>query len=77
MPISIPSSDSDPPSRAERRPRRTFLPLPEVAELRGVTRAGALYAVRTGALRAHRPEGRRGWLVHVEEARRFLEGAAC
>lgn len=81
MPISIPSEEEATP-RAERLPRRNFLPLREVADLRGITRAGALHAVRTGALRAHRAAGRREWLVHVEEARGYLErfpprGAGC
>lgn len=56
-----------------RVPIRSFLSIPEVARLRGVTRVAVLYDVRSGKLRASRVPGVRTWLVHVADARRYLE----
>lgn len=32
-----------------------------------------LYSIRVGKLRASRTPGRREWLIHVEDARAYLE----
>jgi len=57
---------------AQRRPRRTFVTLPEVAEAKGISRVAVLYAIRSGKLPATRIEGRREWMIHVEDARKYL-----
>lgn len=59
--------------RAIRRPNRNFVTLPEVARAKGVSRVAVLYSIRVGKLRASRTPGRREWLIHVEDARAYLE----
>jgi len=62
--------------KTRRIPNRQFVTLPEVAELRGVSRVAILYAIRSGRLRAHRSPGSRQWLIHVDDARAYLEETA-
>jgi len=60
--------------RATRHPNRNFITLPEVAAARGITRVAVLYDIRSGKLRASRPPGSRGWLIHVSDAKAYLDG---
>jgi len=57
---------------AERLPLREEVGIPDVAAAKGMTRAAILYAVRVGKLPARRPDGRRDWLIRVEDALRYL-----
>ena len=59
--------------RAVRHPNRNFVTLPEVAAAKGISRVAVLYAIRAGKLRASRSPGRREWMIHVDDARAYIE----
>ena len=49
-----------------------FVTVPEVARRRGVSRVAVFYAIRTGRLRAYRPEGGRDLLIKVADAEEYV-----
>jgi hypothetical protein len=66
-------SEQQEQQRTVRHPNRNFVTLPEVAAAKGVSRVAVLYAIRAGRLRASRSPGRREWMIHVDDARAYLE----
>lgn len=58
---------------ASRVPRRSFVTLPEVARAKCVSRVSVWQAIRRGKLRAYRHPGHSQWMIHVDDARAYIE----
>ena len=68
------SDDERPTSR--RVPRRAFVTAPELARVKGCTRATVWNAIQEGRLPGYRTPGNKTWQIPVEHARVFLGKAA-